>query len=58
MRIEEGMSIDAAEYGRSLGADRGGKVTWGGQRREGHLGRIEEGRPLGADRRGKVTWGG
>ena len=44
------------EEGRSLGADRGGKVTWGGQRREGHLGRIEEGRSLGADRGGKATW--
>ena len=49
MRIEEG---------RSLGADRGGKVTWCGQRREGHLMRTEEGRSLGADRGGKVTWCG
>ena len=43
------------EEGRSLGADRGGKVTWGRQRREGHLVRIEEGRSLGADRGGKVN---
>ena len=30
MRIEEGKSLDADRVGRSLGADRGGKVTWCG----------------------------
>ena len=46
------------EDGRSLDAERGGKVTWCGQRREGHLVRIEEGRSLGADRGGNVNWCG
>ena len=49
MRIEEG---------RSLGADRGRKVTCCRYSREGHLVRIEGGRSLGADRGGKVTWCG